>query len=182
MIYQDTWINGKCEQKGKRSCSDRYQIVKNICHSFNKEFTVLDIGANMCYFGLRLIEDYNCNVIAFEFDHFDMRKSIIDKNKTDKLMFLNRKIQLSDIKLLNKTSHFDLILALSVIHHLPDKIDEWIVEFRKLADNVIIEFALDDSNRVNSRKNYIIPNDGILIGYGSSHLKKDFKRPMYLFK
>lgn len=182
MIYQDSWVNGKCEQKGKRSCSDRYEIVKNFGQSLPKNFTVLDIGANMCYFGLRLIENFGCNVMAFEFDHFELRKSVVDKNKTDKLMFLKRKLQLSDMSILNSTSHFDLLLALSVVHHLPGKIDEWITQFRKLADNVIIEFALEDSTRVETRKNYIIPEDGVLLGYGDSHLKKDFKRPIYLFK
>jgi len=182
MIYQDSWVNGKCEQKGKRSCADRYEIVKDACKSLKQDFTVLDIGANMCYFGIRLIEDFNCNVIAFEFDHFSLRKSIVDKNKTNKLIFLERKLQLSDVKILNKTSHFDLILALSVVHHLPDSISEWISELRKLSDNLIIEFALDDSTRTATRKNYEIPSDGILLGYGDSHLKKDFKRPFYLFK
>ena len=68
MIYQDTWVNGKLTQKGIRDCAGRYEVIKNFCLKFTEPFTVCDIGANMAYFGLRLIEDFGCSVIAFEFD------------------------------------------------------------------------------------------------------------------
>ena len=181
MIYQDTWLNGKCIQSGIRSCSPRYEVVRDYLRSTPPK-SVLDIGANMCYFGIRLIEDFGCNVMAFEFNSFKMRKEIVDKNKTKSLMFLDRKISLSDLKILNSFCHFDVLLAMSVIHHLPGDTSEWISEFRNLADTVIMEVALSDSTRPNVRKNYSIPNDAITIGYGDSHLKNNFKRPIIVLK
>lgn len=181
MIYQDTWLNGKCVQKGQRECAGRYEIIKEYL-SPNPPKSVLDIGANMCYFGLRLVEDFKCSVMAFEFNSFKMRKANVDKNKTKNLMFLERKISIPDLKILQSSCHFDLLIAMSVVHHLPGDTSEWISEFRKLAGTVIMEFALDDSDRPSIRKNYAIPADAKIIGYGDSHLKNNFKRPIIVLK
>lgn len=183
MVYQDIWGKGKLIEKGIRNTEERYEIVKSFCSNYKDKFTVLDIGANMCYFGIRLTEDFiNCNVIAFEFNSFEMREKHVKKYGNNRLMFLKRKLKISDIDLLLKCCHFDLILAMSVIHHLPGNTTEWINKFRKLSDSTIIEFALEDSKRTEIRDQYVIPNDGEIIGYGLSHLKKDFKRPIVLLK
>ncbi len=181
MKYQDLWYKGKLIDNGKRECSARYEIIKSFCSSnFEHRFTVCDIGANMNYFGMRLIEDFGCSVIAFEFHQFEMRKKAI--GKVSNLMFVNHKLSIEDLELLIKCCHFDLILALSVLHHLPGRSDKWIQLMRDLSDNVIIEFALEDSGRTIKKIGYTIPKDGILLGYGDSHLMNNFKRPIVLLK
>lgn len=180
MTYQDTWVNGKLMQKGTRNCADRYELVKKFCATIPHSFSVLDIGANMCYFGLRLIEDFNCTVVAFEFNSFEMREKVVKQNKTNKLMFLKRKLSIPDLKILASVSRFDVVLAMSVIHHLPGDTTEWINHIRALGKYTIMEFAGEDSTRPGVRQNYMIPPDGKIIGYGDSHLKKDFKRPIIL--
>lgn len=176
MKYQDSWDGGLVE-KGKRECAARYEVVKSFCQKFNRPFTVCDIGANMNYFGIRLTEDFDCRVVSFEFDQFEKREQLVKKN--EKILFLKRKVSLSDLEILNSCSHFDLVLAMSVLHHLPGDSAKWIGALNKLGDNVIFEFALSDSDRVKSKKNYGIPDSQIL-GYGDSHLKKNFKRPIVL--
>ena len=109
-----------------------------------------------------------------------MRKKIISKNKTKNLIYLNRKISLTDIKILNDCCHFDLVLALSVMHHLPGDHLSWIEQLYKLGDNVIIELALGDSKRTAIRQGYDIPPNSKILGYGDSHLEKNFKRPIIL--
>lgn len=180
MIYQDIWINGQLDQKGKRDCASRYEVIKTFCNTLIQPFSVCDIGANMSYFGLRLIEDFDCTVMAWEFDHFEMRQKHIEKSGTKKLMLLNRKLSIEDLHILNSCCHFGLVLALSVMHHLPGNHDQWITEFRKLGNNVILELALSDSKRTAIRKGYKIPADGIILGYGESHLKQNFQRPIIL--
>lgn len=182
MIYQDTWINGKCVEKGQRDCENRYSVIKPHFAKYGHGFSVLDIGANMCYFGLRLIEDFNCTVMAFEFNSFDLRMKNVMANKTNRLMLLKRKLSISDIKILSNSCHFDFVIMMSVLHHLPGNSTEWINEVRKIGSNTIIEFALDDSDRVLIRKDYKIPEDGKVIGYGDSHLMNNFKRPIILLK
>lgn len=181
MIYQDLWINGKLVKKGIRDCASRYDVIYEYCKTI-KVNSVLDIGANMSYFGLRLIEDFGCYVMAFEFDHFNIRLDHVKANDTNKLMLLNRKLTIPDLKILRDCCKFDLVLAMSVIHHLPGDTGEWINIIRSLAKYTIMEFALEDSNRIHIRKNYKIPDDSTILGYGKSHLKKDFNRPIILLK
>lgn len=177
MTYQDVWLNGKCIVAGKRNCSDRYDIIKRYCIEWNlKEFSVLDIGANMCYFGLRLIEDFNCSVMAFEFHDYEMRLAHIKKNKTDKLLLLNKKINLPELKILNACCHFDLVLCMSVIHHVKDEAKEYVSELRKSGDHVILEIAGEDSRRAVDRQSIYEPENYTLLGYSSSHLHETIKR------
>jgi hypothetical protein len=65
-----------------------------------------------------------------------------------------------------------------VVHHLPGNKHGWIEKFKDLGDNLIVEFALEDSKRV---KDFELP-EGEVLGHGDSHLKKDFKRPIMLLK
>lgn len=178
MKYQDSWNCGVLIEEGKRECYERYKIVKSVCDTLPGKFTVCDIGANMNYFGIRLIEDFGCNVMSFEFNSFEMREQLVKGNEN--MLFLKRKLSLPDLKILNSVCHFDVVLAMSVLHHLPGDSTEWINQFRQLGDRVILEFALTDSERINFRKNYNIPSDAKVIGYGDSHLKKNFKRPIVL--
>lgn len=181
MKYQDSWINGEMIEKGERECANRYDIIKAACQYIEPK-TVLDIGANMCYFGLRLIEDFNCDVMAFEFNSFKLRLDHIKKSGTKKLMLLERKLTIPDLEIIASCCRFELVLALSVVHHLPGDTSEWIKAIRQCGRRTIIEFAGTDSARPTIRKNYSIPNGGSLLGYGDSHLKKNFKRPIYLYE
>ena len=179
MIYQDTWTKGKAAEKGYRECAARYEIVKAFCERFSGPFTVCDIGANMCYFGLRLTEDFpSCSVMAFEFDHFAMRQAHVAK--TERLILLNRKLSIKDIRELSHFCRFDVVLAMSVMHHLPGDSGEWLEAFRILGRNIIAEFAGNDSARPAIRKGYGVPSDAVVLGYGGSHLKQDFQRPIVL--
>jgi len=181
MIYQDIWLNGKLIKQGIRECASRYEIIYNHCRD-NKPKSVLDIGANMSYFGLRLIEDFGCSVIAFEFDHFDLRMEHVKANKTNRLLLLNKKLSLPYLEILKDCCQFDLVLAMSILHHLPGNSNKWIEAIRQLGDNVIMEFAMEDSKRVAKKKDYSIPQDAVILGYGDSHLKEDILRPIILLK
>lgn len=182
MKYQDSWLNGKVIEKGGRECAKRYEIIKGFCETLPQPFSVLDIGSNMNYFGLRLTSDFNCRVVAFEFHQFEMRAKLVRDSGNKRLMFLKRKLQLEDMETLAACAKFDLVLALSVIHHLPGSISEWIKKMRIVGRSVILEVALSDSKLVSKKKEYLIPEDAVEIGGGESHLEKGFVRPIYFLK
>jgi hypothetical protein len=178
--YQDVWADGRALVAGYRECAARYEVVKQFCAGLPERFTVCDIGANMCYFGLRLTEDFpGCTVMAFEFDHFQMRAEHVKRSdKTGRLLLLERKVTVADLRCLRSIHRFDVVLALSVIHHLPGDHAEWMAALRGLGTHVIAEFAGDDNpGRVGLRKGYAIPADAEIIGHGNSHLKKT-QRPI----
>ena len=180
MTYQDIWVNGKCTQRGYRECEDRYEIIKTFCKIvFSDSFSVCDIGANMCYFGIRLSEDFNCYVRGYE-SHLTAYKkatNIIAQNYTNKVELINEKINAPILQIEEK---FDLILALSVIHHCKDNLDLYIKQLMKISRYVIMEIADSDSKRVKGKVNF--PVDPIFLGYGASHLKKGYNRQIILLK
>lgn len=179
--YQDLWCNGKALASGYRECADRYEIVRSFCATrLPARFTVCDVGANMCYFGLRLVEDFpGCTVMAFEFDHFQMRAEHVKRSDaTGRLLLFNRKLSAADVRCLGAIHRFELVLALSVIHHLPGDHAEWMLALRALGKNLIAEFAGEDNpSRVALRKGYAVPADAVVLGHGNSHLKKT-QRPI----
>ena len=182
MTYQDIWLNGRLVQEGYRSCEPRYQIVRDFCASrLGTGFTVCDIGANMAYFSIRLIEDFRATAMAFEFHEYAKRWRIIKKQKTDRLMYVNRKVSLNDLGVLSQTTQFDIVLALSVLHHVPGEVEKWILAMRKLARFTIVEMALYDSTRTAGKHGYKVPSGGEIIGYGESHLEDGFMRPIFVF-
>jgi hypothetical protein len=165
-------------ERGYRECAARYQIIKTFCERFKRPFTVCDIGANMCYFGLRLTEDFpTCTVAAFEYNQFAMRAQHV--RNAERLMLFCRKLSLADIESMATFSHFDVVLLLSVLHHLPGSTARWLKAFGKLGDNLIVEFAVQDS-RARPKKQCTIPGDAVLLGYGDSHLKRGVQRPIML--
>lgn len=177
MIYQDTWKDGELVQKGKRECASRYEVVRKFCEeNFHEPFSVLDIGANMCYFGIRLIEDFGCNVLAFEFHQFEKRKAAI--GDVPGLSFIKKKLKFDEILELPR---FDLILALSVLHHVQEPIGMWISRLTLRCKHLIIEHAESDSTRPAVRTNYTLPDGGKIIGYGDSHLQENFKRKIIVY-
>lgn len=169
--------------KGLRECAMRYEIIQSFCKKTfdSRPFSVCDIGANMCYFGLRLTEDFpKCSVVAFEFDNFKLRVAHIQKNNAHRLLLLNRKLDLEALNVLNACSHFDIILALSVLHHIGDEFDAWLLALRRLGTNIIAEFATDDSRSRRQAANHGMPSDAQILGYGESHIKREIKRPIVL--
>ncbi len=176
-MYQDIWLNGTMIEKGERECEQRYQVIKSYLQDKRVQ-SVLDIGANMCYFGIRLSEDFGCGVVAFEFHQFEKRKEIVDQQRGDKITFIKKKLKFKNILDLPR---FDVILALSVLHHVQEPIGAWIGRLRSRCDHLIIEHAENDSTRPAVRKDYELPDGYDVIGYGDSHLQKDFKRKIIVY-
>lgn len=177
--YQDRWANGALVGKGYRECEERYRAVKEVCARFRGKFTVCDIGANMSYFGIRLTEDFpGCSVLAFEYDHFKLRAAHLKASGAERVMLLERRLSLEDVRLLGACSHFDVVLALSVLHHVTGTLPDWLLALRLLGDLVIAEFAGDDSARAVSRDRTEIPADATVIGRSKSHLRDGAERQM----
>jgi len=182
-LYQDQWVKGRLAVKGTVECADRYEIIKSFCERQykNRPFSICDIGANMSYFGLRLCEDFpRCTVVGFEYDNFNMRAAHIAKNHPSRLILLNRKLHCNDLTILSSCCHFDVVLVLNVLHHVGDEFNAWLTRLQILGDHVIAEFATSDSRSKKQSKDYSIPLDSKILGYGKSHIKRGVDRPIVL--
>lgn len=178
--YQDRWSGGRLRASGYRECAERYEVVRRWCATtFSKPFTVCDIGANEGYFGIRLCEDFpDCTVVAFEFDRFEQRAARVRAANATRMLYCRRKLSLADVHIASAVARFDLVLALSVLHHMAEPQDAWVRALRALGRNVILELAVSDSRAAPSRASCTLPSGGTLLGAGSSHLKRQHRRPI----
>lgn len=178
MTYQDKWGHGRVIEKGYRECASRYVIVRDFClRTFGRDgaFTVRDIGANLCYFGLRLTEDFQrCKVTAYEGHHAASKAALahLEENGNPHLELVQNFVTPADFVWWD-----DLTLALSVFHHVPAPLAEWLSVLRQTSHHSIVELATEPSAR-NSQRAPAVPEGATILGYGESHLEAA-KRPIF---
>jgi hypothetical protein len=185
-MYQDQWLNGALAKAGTRECAARYEIVRDFVaarYGNAPRLSVCDFGASHCYFSLRLAEDFpKCRVIAFEYRNVELREAWLAANKAERVTLIGKKLSLADVRNLGACARFDVVLALSVMHHLPGPFGPWLDAIRALGSFVVAEFALDDSARVARCSGYRVPADAVTLGSGKSHLSADIERPIAYFR
>lgn len=182
MHYQDTWIEGESVSKGERECEDRYAIVRDFCAQYRRPFTVLDIGASICYFGIRLTEDFpNCTVAAIEHREAQSALDVLKANDAQRVILMSKLLRLDDLQALAEVETFDIVLALSIIHRFPGSFKDRLEVFRSLGDNLILEVPFEDCTGGNvNTDDSLLPADHKLLGYGKSHLVENGKRKIVL--
>jgi hypothetical protein len=170
--YQDIWVKGSVKKKGVRECESRWNAIKPIFDRWSRPFTVLDFGANLGYYSLRLVEEYDCHVVAVESVYAEWLKQVLDENDQSRIMLLDKKFTLDDIKAISEVEHFDAVLALSVMHHIEGGSYEEILEaMRSLGDVFIAEVAVEGSAcGQDIVKDTFVPDDAEILAYPPSHL------------
>lgn len=180
MSYQDVWLNGKLIERGYRECASRYEIIREFCLRLYGDgpFSVCDVGAASCYFGLRLREDFPlCSVVAFEPREYLENSARLKRAKAGGVVLFGRKLTVEELPRWADFSSFDLVLALSVLHHVkPDQFDRWILGLRGMGRHLIAELSIEDSRSKGAVCH--VPESAEIIGYGDSHIKEDAKRPI----
>ena len=118
MAYQDAWIRGFTVAKGDRVCAKRYDVIRSFVQAYQRPVTVFDLGANMGYFGCRLADEFGATAIMAE-----SRPQIVDiceQNQLPTTIVLQRRMSVTDLNALADCEHFDIVLALNVLHHFRD--------------------------------------------------------------
>lgn len=179
MTYQDKWGHGRVIEKGYRECASRYAIVRDFClRKFEKRaFTVRDIGANLCYFGLRLTYDFpKCKVTAYESHSAASRAALahLAQYGNPSLRLYPRRFTMDDA---SQRGHFDLTITFSILHHMSEPLADWLWVLRHTSDHTIVELATEPSAR-NSQRAPAVPEGATILGYGESHLEAA-KRPIF---
>lgn len=166
-IYQDIWVNGEVLRKGIRGCdAERYEPIRRLCSKYKRPFTVLDIGSCLGYFPFRLASEFNCTAVMIEATkHYinalsgparpvtdDLISGLMrQQDCKDRLLLLNKRLTLGSIKRLSECEHFDVILALRVVHHFKEPFADVIDAMVSLGDHVFLELPTAGETTVRAK-------------------------------
>lgn len=141
--YQDVLVNGKTIAKGNGpDCSARYEVIKKVLDLYKRPITVLDIGAAEGYFSFRIAKDYNACVVMIGDPSWNdnvLEKLCEYNTSIDTAILLSKKIMPVELAKMAECEHFDVVLALNVIHHFGEEWQKGYEAILNLGDNIIIE-------------------------------------------
>jgi SAM-dependent methyltransferase len=184
--YQDIWIKGNIN-KGIRECSSRYEAIKPYLEKFKRPFTVLDIGANLGYFSFRIASDFpNSTCVMIENDYGKVLTELAELNDLKNVIVLNTTVNVNILERLADTEHFDVVLALNVIHHI-GRVDDSISAIERIGETIIVETPSPDDSGSCGQK-YLgdifshVSENYEHLGAFSRHTSKTSKSIMGVFK
>ena len=154
-VYQDLVVNGEIYRIGTDDCESRYGMIKPVLDRLEGPFSVLDVGAAQGYFSFRIARDYPQSVCvmvdsddtSYYAHHGSMLRDLCAMNRDlTNVVHLDRRLDLADVSYLNGAEHFDVVLALLVVHLMDDRLREQIRVLEallNLGDYTIVEVATD---------------------------------------
>ena len=174
--YQDRWCRGVVVERGERPCGDRFAVIADHLEPSRPQ-TAVDLGANLGYFSMRLADRFGMRVDAVESSHYQSLADAVTANGDDRVLPVNTHVETvlrSDIY-----GPYDVVLALSVLHHLDMPYDEALSRLRQLGETVIVELATEP-NACGQRQiaQQFIPDGAVMLGRFGSHLGGD--RPLFV--
>jgi len=183
MRYQETWINGPTKEEHQRPCAERYEVIRELAAKYTRPFSVFDFGCNSGYFGFRLAQEFDCTVVMV--DNKQWMEGLIEQNKPGKIVWIDAHPTAESLYHLSLSESFDIVLALSVLHHM----DEHFMAFAALeflADHIFIEVPGRGDKKSRNYESHCVPmldfieeyEDLTLIAEFDSHVS-NVKRPMY---
>lgn len=146
--YQDIIINNKIISYGSRDCESRYEAIKKVLNKYKRPITVLDIGASQGYFSFKIANDYKSCCVMIEGNYntqsgektADQLEDLCNQNTNlDNIIFLKKCITPDELVILSESEHFDVVLALNVIHHFGPNWKKVSDAILNMGDNIIIE-------------------------------------------
>ena len=180
--YQDIVIGDTTYSNGLRECEARYGIIKNFLAKFDRPFSVFELGANLGYFSLKIARDFEAVCFCVEGAYSEWLHAVLMENNNKAIYGLQATMSLGDLQALAQVEHFDVVLALSVVHHIDAPLGDIIATLRDLADYVIIELPTETNAcggaRLLEAMNYDMSSFKKL-GEGQSHLGGD-PRPIFV--
>lgn len=108
--YQDVWRDGALIREGRRECVSRYEATRDALRErLEPGPSVLEIGGWDGYFTRRLTEDLGARCVSV-----DTRTPPDDDHQVQ-----HRRLRV-DADSVHALGNYDAVLALSVLHHMPD--------------------------------------------------------------
>ena len=150
--YNDIRIKGETISSGYRNSEKRYDKIFEFCKKFNRPISVLDLGAAEGYFTFRLSEDFSGVFVAVENNPQRKLLELCIKNDNRNIILLDKQMNLKHLKNLKDVQHFDIVLALNIIHHFEEPFQDVLETLVSMSSFCFMEHPNSLEN--NSTKNY----------------------------
>ena len=191
--YNDIRIKGKTISSGYRNSEKRYDDIFKFCKKFNRPISVLDLGAAEGYFTFRLSEDFSGVFIAVENNPERKLLELCIKNNDHKVLLLDKQMNLKNLKSLKEVQHFDIVLALNIIHHFDEPFQDVLDTLVSMSSFCFMEHPnslenefTKNSQRLEAEKLNLDSFDPILLNKTQSGLGNSFnqklERSLWLLK
>lgn len=162
------------------NCEARYQIIKNELDKYKRPFTVLDIGASQGFYSFKIAYNFpNSVCVMIEGDNHayplvgtQLEQLCYLNTALDNIILLKHSLVLSDVQRLSECEHFDVVLALNIIHWFPSEWKKMADAIINMGDNIIIETPPQETSFSHIRydiEQYILSKGGEVIGIVPRH-------------
>lgn len=179
--YQDVWQDGRAVKRGQRDCEGRWELLRPILAARKRGFTLCDLGANRGYFSQRAHEEFAARATMIESE--EILPSLASCRA------IHQKITAAELAELGREQRFDVVLALSVLHHFPAGEAAAVVKaVMALGAKVIVEYPLPieddhaDPEVIRQQYEHLEALGGRLLGMTDSINGPRRSRKMVLFE
>lgn len=160
--FQDIIVNNQILFKSSNSdyCQQRYAFIKAYIKAWCKhvnckqKLTMIDCGAAQGYFSFQLAHELRIKSVmvedgraacTYDTDHIDYLLRLCKLNKSCETMVLVNPIDAPMLQQLNLWEHFNIVLALNVLHYLKDW-QECLTTMLELGDLIFVEVPVNNDN------------------------------------
>jgi hypothetical protein len=114
----------------------------------------LDLGAAEGYFTFRLSEDFAGVFVAVESNPQRKLLELCIKNNNQNILLLDKQMNLKHLKNLKEVQHFDIVLALNIIHHFDEPFQDVLDTLISMCSFCFMEHpnSLEDNSTKNSHR------------------------------
>ena len=183
--YNDIRIKGETISSGYRNSEKRYDEIFKFCKKFNRPISVLDLGAAEGYFTFRLSEDFSGVFIAVENNPERKLLELCIKNNDHKVLLLDKQMNLKNLKSLKEVQHFDIVLALNIIHHFDEPFQDVLDTLVSMSSFCFMEHpnsleneSTKNSQRLEAEKLNLNSFDPVLLNKTQSGLGNSFNQKL----
>jgi len=132
--YQDIVIDNKVVKRATNNhndCKSRYRAIKKVLARFKRPFTLLDLGASQGYYSFRGAFDFpqgvfvmiEGNNVHYPLIGSQLQDLCLANRRLSNVIFLNRSLVPTELETLSQCEHFDVVLALNILHWFKD---DWV--------------------------------------------------------
>lgn len=143
-VYQDVVLAGRTVRRGVRDCGQRWALIEP---HMPRTGTVLDIGSNFGWFGLKICETRpDCVVASVEADPRSalVQRQVLASHEHRRIALLTAR---ADARLVSRFAaagqRFDAALCLSILHWLPDH-RLFLSQLGQISARIVIEYPEPD--------------------------------------